>query len=59
MARGDHLWSIAAETVADRGGDGRESTITAYWLELIEYNRDVVGDDPDLIHPGQVIRLPG
>ena len=55
---GDHLWSIAAETVEDRGGDGSGSSITAYWLRLIERNRDVVGDNPDLIHPGQVIILP-
>ena len=55
---GDHLWSIAAETVDDRGGDNAESTIAEYWLRLIERNRDVVGDNPDLIHPGQVIILP-
>jgi hypothetical protein len=58
VAQGDHLWSIAAETMADRGEDDREATIAAYWLRLIEENRDVVGENPDLIHPGQVIRLP-
>jgi hypothetical protein len=58
VARGDHLWSIAAATVAERGEDGREATITAYWLRLIHENRDVVGETPDLIYPGQVIRLP-
>lgn len=55
---GDHLWSIAARTVLARGGHHRESTIAAYWLRLIDENRDIVGDNPDLIHPGQLIRLP-
>ena len=55
---GDHLWAIAAETVADRTGHTDEETVGAYWQRLIEANRHVVGDDPDLIHPGQVIELP-
>lgn len=28
------------------------------WRTLYDLNRDVVGSDPDLIHPGQVLRLP-
>ena len=55
---GDHLWAIAAETVADRTGHTDEETVGAYWQRLIEANRHVVGDDPDLIHPGQIIELP-
>lgn len=55
---GDHLWSIAARTVLARGGDDSEATIAAYWHRLIDQNRDQVGDNPDLIHPGQMIRLP-
>lgn len=55
---GDHLWAIAAETVADRTGRTNDETVRAYWQRLIEANRHVVGDDPDLIHPGQVIELP-
>ncbi len=55
---GDHLWGIAAATVAERGGAVDHMTVTRYWLKLIEFNSDAVGDDPDLIYPGQVIRLP-
>lgn len=55
---GDHLWAIAAETVADRTGHTDDQTVGAYWQRLIEANRHIVGDDPDLIHPGQVIELP-
>jgi hypothetical protein len=58
VVAGDHLWSIAARTVLARGGDDGEPAIAAYWLRLIDHNRDLVGDNPDLIHPGQMIRLP-
>ena len=55
---GDHLWAIAAETVADRTGHTDDESVGAYWQRLVEANRHVVGDDPDLIHPGQIIELP-
>ena len=55
---GDHLWAIAAETVADRTGRTDDESVGAYWQRLIEANRHIVGDDPDLIHPGQIIELP-
>jgi hypothetical protein len=42
---GDSLWTIAAE----RG---------CTWTALYAANRAVVGPDPDLIHPGAVLRLP-
>ncbi|MBS42873.1 MAG: peptidoglycan-binding protein [Nocardioides sp.] len=29
------------------------------WQALYEANKDVIGSDPDLIHPGQVLVLPG
>ncbi len=55
---GDHLWAIAAETVADRTGRADDESVRSYWERLIEANRHIVGDDPDLIHPGQVLELP-
>jgi len=55
---GDHLWAIAAETVADRTGHTDDESVGAYWQRLIEANRHIVGNDPDLIHPGQIIELP-
>lgn len=49
---GDSLWSIADDhPVAAASVDQRWRAI---WLA----NRDVVGDDPDLIIPGQALRLP-
>ena len=56
---GDHLWGIAAATVAERSGSEDHMEVARYWLKLIEANADTVGDNPDLIYPGQVIRLPG
>ena len=56
---GDHLWGIAAATVAERSGSEDHMAVARYWLKLIEANADTVGDNPDLIYPGQLIRLPG
>ena len=49
---GDSLWSIArVHPAADDDVDQR-------WRAIWAANRDVVGADPDLIHPGQALRLP-
>lgn len=51
---GDTLWDIAAR--ADAGADAqRTRTLT---MQLYRYNRDVIGPNPNLILPGQVLRLP-
>jgi len=50
---GDSLWSIAHAHPAPRGD------VETRWRAIWRHNRDVVGDDPDLIHPGQALRLPG
>lgn len=49
---GDSLWSIA-RTHPDDATDVEER-----WRAIWRANRDVVGDDPDLILPGQALRLP-
>nr|WP_301539517.1 LysM domain-containing protein [Nocardioides sp. zg-1308] len=48
---GDSLWSIAR--AHPDGG-----SVEARWRAIWRANRGVVGDDPDLILPGQVLRLP-
>ena len=52
---GDSLWSLTAgllpEDVADR-------TVVAGWPLLHAANRRVVGADPHLLRPGQVLRVP-
>ena len=44
---GDTLWGIAKQTL----GDGSR------WNEIYNNNVDVIGKDPNLIFPGQVLRI--
>jgi hypothetical protein len=50
---GDSLWEIA-RTHPDGTG-----SVELRWRAIWLANRDLVGDDPDLILPGQALRLPG
>jgi hypothetical protein len=52
---GECLWSIAAAFLPP-GSDDRAVDLT--WRAIYELNRSAVGDDPALIHPGLVLRLP-
>lgn len=58
VERGDHLWRVAAETLAERGESPDDGAIADYWRRVIEHNRETIGPDPDLIHPGTVLMLP-
>jgi LysM domain len=53
---GESLWAIAADAL---GHDARAATIDSFWRDLYNLNRHVIGPDPDLIHPGLTLRLPG
>ncbi len=44
---GDTLWAIAKKTL----GDGSR------WREIYQANASVIGKDPNLIRPGQVLRI--
>jgi nucleoid-associated protein YgaU len=52
---GDSLWSLAAHEL---GPDASAAEIAARWPEWYAANRQVIGSDPDLILPGQVLRIP-
>jgi hypothetical protein len=55
------MWSIAAQVVSrERGRAARPAETITYWTALINANRDRLHDpdDPHLIYPGQVFRLP-
>lgn len=52
---GDSLWSIAAAAL---GPDADQGEVSTHWRRVHELNRDVIGPDPDLIHPGQHLLLP-
>lgn len=51
---GDSLWAIAERQLPPRAGQRR---VSAAWHSLYRRNREVVGADPDLIRPGQVLVL--
>lgn len=55
VAVGDSLWEIAADHLPE-GADAGD--IAVAWPAWFEANRDVIGSDPDVIHPGQVLTAP-
>jgi hypothetical protein len=61
VAVGDSFWSIAAAVLREaEPGVPTEARIAAYWRTLVAANHDrlVVPGEPDLLHPGQRLRLP-
>jgi hypothetical protein len=52
---GDSLWSIAA---TELGPNATAEAIAARWPAWYAANRQLIGPDPDLILPGQVLRTP-
>lgn len=60
VVAGDNLWAIAeAHLTAELGERPPTSEVAAHWRRLIAQNRDrLLSGEPDLIHPGERIRLP-
>jgi nucleoid-associated protein YgaU len=59
VLRGDCLWDIATDWLAARSPGGvtpaaTASAVHAWW----QANAEVIGPDPDLLRPGQVLRAP-
>jgi len=55
---GDHFWSIAESELGARLGRAVTDTeIDPFWRALVAANRNVT-TDPDLLFPGQVVRVP-
>jgi nucleoid-associated protein YgaU len=52
---GECLWSITADLLGD---DSSDRSVARDWPGLYAANRAVIGDDPDLIRPGQRLRIP-
>jgi hypothetical protein len=55
VLRGDTLWSIAAHHL---GPAATAADIDTEWHRWLAANHQVIGDDPDLILPGQLLRPP-
>ncbi|MGD8150143.1 LysM peptidoglycan-binding domain-containing protein [Ornithinimicrobium sp. Y1694] len=52
---GDSLWAIAARQL---GPDASSADIAEHWPRWYAANQDIIGPDPDLILPGQVLTAP-
>ena len=57
VAPGDCLWDIAEGRLAPEG-QARDAEVAAGVQRWWSANRTVIGPDPDLIRPGQVLRPP-
>jgi len=55
VRRGDSLWTIARTRL---GTTATPARIAREWPRWFAANRSVIGADPDLLHPGQVLRPP-
>ena len=55
VKRGDTLWAIAARHL---GASATDTDVAAEWPRWYIANRAVIGDDPDLIFPGTILRPP-
>lgn len=55
VQHGDSLWTIAARHL---GPGATDAQIAAAWPRWYEVNREVIGDDPDLIVPGLTLIPP-
>lgn len=55
VVAGDSLWAIARERLGDDAAAARVQALTD---ALHRTNRGVIGPDPDLLHPGQRLRVP-
>jgi len=49
VQEGDNLSYIAKQYLGD----------TSRWTEIYDANKDTIGDNPNLIYPGQVLHIPG
>lgn len=52
---GDSLWSIAADCLEPSADAGQ---VARAWPRWWQRNHDVIGSNPDLIHPGQRLTTP-
>lgn len=53
--RGDTLWAIAARHL---GSQATDAEIARAWPSWFQLNRDLIGEDPDVILPGQILHVP-
>ena len=59
VAKGECLWRIARSHLDAHGLPSTGSDVSKMWRAIYAQNRDLIGEDPDLIRPGQVLTIPG
>lgn len=55
---GDSLWGLAEQRLAEHGEAPSDASVAAAWPAWWSANRDVIGDDPDLLLPGTTLQPP-
>jgi nucleoid-associated protein YgaU len=55
---GDCLWSIARSTIIADGVVPSGASVSELWKRIYDNNADVIGANPGLIFPGQVLEIP-
>ena len=55
VIHGDSLWSIAANRLTSSASD---QDIDREWRSIYALNKDLIGNNPSLIFPGQIFELP-
>ncbi|WP_270409922.1 hypothetical protein [Brachybacterium paraconglomeratum] len=56
VQKGDTLWSLTDDVLGP--GPDDPALLAEAWPLLHQENRDVIGEDPDLLVPGQVLTVP-
>jgi len=51
---GDSIWSIAADRL---GPNASVASVNAAWHQIYAANATVIGSNPNLLRPGQVLKL--
>ncbi|MNY82690.1 hypothetical protein D3C86_2249430 [compost metagenome] len=55
VAAGDSLWSIAARQLGPMASD---VDIALHWPKWYAANRALIGDNPGVLLPGQILQAP-
>lgn len=59
VVSGDSLWKIARSILSEDGASHDGSETSTLWRSIYHANRELIGANPNLIHPGQVLQIPG
>jgi nucleoid-associated protein YgaU len=59
VVRGESLWRIAEAAIEQRtAARPSNGAVARFWPKIYQRNRPVIGDDPNLILPGQRLEIP-